>query len=77
MAQGRYEQQPGEPVGKLARTYRLDREAVRLLDQTAENLKVSQSELLTLLLLDGLKRIATGALQVESVPIRYRLRLKT
>lgn len=72
----RYAPQPGEKPGRLARTYRLETDAVRLLDQMADELRVGQSELLQLCLLDGLKRIISGELRVVSEPIKYRLRVK-
>lgn len=75
-ARERYADQPGEKPGRLARTYRLDRQAVQLLDQMADELRVGQSELLQLCLLDGLKRIISGELRVVSEPIKYRLRVK-
>jgi len=57
----------------IARTYRLQPSTVALLDATCARLGVYQSDLLELLLLDGLRKVASGEIELKRTPVKFRI----
>lgn len=72
-ARASYETRPGERPGSLARTYRLHAHTVKRIDELCERRGWYPSDLVQLLVADGLDRLASGDLQIVERPVMFEI----